>query len=391
MNAADAYAARGVSATKDDVKKAVSGQSGGLFPGSFCKIVEDLAGDPDWCTAVHADGAGTKSSVAYLMVRETGDRSWYEGIAQDALVMNTDDLACIGATTGFLVSNTIGRNAHRVDGPSIAAVISGYDAMIERLREEGIDIRMTGGETADVGDLVQTMICDSTVVVRMRRRDVVSAANIRPGHVLVGLASFGKSRMERRENSGIGSNGMTAARHLLLNHEYLEKYPETVSATLSPNLAYCGRYRLSDPLPGSGLTVGEALLSPTRTYLPLVRDLLSALRGSVSGLLHCTGGGQAKCRDFGSGLVYVKDRLFDPPPLFRTILESGAIEPREMYQVFNMGHRMEIACEPAAADRAVAIAASHGIEARIIGHVESGTGIPGNRVVIRSGSEEYIY
>ncbi len=386
-----AYLSRGVSPTKDDVKQAVRLQEKGLFPGSFCKIIPDIAGDSDACMAVHADGAGTKSSAAYLMYRETGDASVFSGIATDALVMNTDDLLCIGATDQFLVSNTIGRNAHRIDASCLDAIIGGYDDAIRRFRDQGIEVTMTGGETADVGDLVRTVICDSTVVVRLRRDDVISAANIRPGLVIVGLSSTGRTHYESSENSGIGSNGLTAARHLLLHPDYREWFPESFADTLEKGKAYCGRFHLQDPLPGSSLTVGQAILSPTRTYLPVVKDMLRRHRQDIAGLIHCTGGGQVKCRDFGSGLLYVKDDLFPVPAIFEAIRSSGEIEDEEMYQVFNMGHRLEIYCEERVADQLIRIAEAHGLDAKVIGHVEALPGRDDNEVVIRTQGKEYWY
>ncbi len=385
---AEAYLSRGVSPTKDDVKKAVAKQSPGEFPGSFCKIIPDLAGDPAYCTAVHADGAGTKSSVAYLMYRETGDPSWFAGIAQDSLVMNTDDLLCIGAVDGFKISNTIGRNAHRVDAACLAAIINGYDDIIARMQALGIDVEMTGGETADVGDLVRTVICDSTVVVRLPRRNVINAANIKPGQVIVGLASFGQTTYETRENSGIGSNGLTGARHLLLHHDYLTKYPETCADTLPAAKAYCGPFHVGDQLPVSSLTVGEAILSPTRTYLPVVREILAAVGDRISGLIHCTGGGQVKCRDFGQGIRYIKDNLFPTPPIFQAIAENGDVGEAEMYQIFNMGHRLEIYCDPDAAAEIIAIAARFALEARIVGRTEAAAK---NEVIIRDQGREFAF
>lgn len=388
---AESYLSRGVSPTKDDVKKAVSGQSGGVFPGAFCKLVEDIAGDPDYALAVHADGAGTKSSAAYLQYRETGDVSWFSSLAQDSLVMNTDDLACVGVISGLSLSNTIGRNAHRVNGACIAAVISGYDSVISKLQGLGIDIHMTGGETADVGDLVRTIIVDSTLVARVKRSNVINAANIKPGHVIVGLSSSGKATYEDRENSGIASNGLTAARHMLLSKYYLEKYPESVSETIPADKVYCGKFRLEDPLPGSSMTVGEAILSPTRTYLPVLAKILAAHRADISGIIHCTGGGQAKCKDFGHNLRYVKDNMFPFPPIFRAIFESGEIPMKEMYQVFNCGHRMEFYCDPQAAQDLIDIATEFGIEAKIIGHVEAlPEGTP-NEVVIDAEGQKFIY
>ena len=387
----DSYLSRGVSATKDDVKRAVSGQSRGEFPGSFCKIIADPAGDPDWCAAMHADGAGTKSSVAYLMYRETGSPAWFAGIAQDSLVMNTDDLLCIGAVDDFYVSNTIGRNAHRVDAACLAALIAGYDDVITRLRNAGIRITMTGGETADVGDLVRTVICDSTVFVRLKRDKVIDAARIKPGLAIIGLSSTGQLPGELQENSGMGSNGLTAARHLLLHGDYRGLYPESFSETLAPDQAYSGRWLLTDRLPGSNLSVGEAILSPTRSYLPVVKDMLGRPEHGIQALIHCTGGGLAKCRDFGRGIRYVKDHLFDLPPLFAAIEDSGQISREEMYQVFNMGHRLEIYCEERSVDQLLSVSLSHGLAARVIGHTEASADPNHNAVLIRDGQHVYEY
>ena len=388
---AESYLSRGVSPTKDDVKQAVAKQSKGLFPGSFCKIIPDLAGDPAYCCAVHADGAGTKSSVAYLMARETGDPTWYRGIAQDSLVMNTDDLICIGATTDFKLSNTIGRNAHRVDAAALAQVIGGYDAVIAELSEQGVDVEMTGGETADVGDLVRTIICDSTVVVRLPRAEVINAANIQPGQVIVGLASFGQTTYENRENSGIGSNGLTGARHLILHKDYLTQYPESCSDTLPADKAYCGRYHLQDPLPGSTLTAGEALLSPTRTYLPVMREVLKLYRSAITGIIHCTGGGQVKCKDFGTGIRYVKDNLFATPPIFQAIWESGEVGAQEMYQIFNMGHRLELYTDEQTAAGILAICQEYNLAAQIIGRTETSTQEGKNEVVITDRGQTFVF
>lgn len=388
---AQSYLSRGVSPTKDDVKKAVSGQSGGVFPGAFCKLIEDIAGDPDYCMSIHADGAGTKSSVAYLQYMETGDSSPFFSVAQDSLVMNTDDLACVGATSNFCLSNTIGRNAHRIDGECIAQIISGYDHIISLLRKHGVQITMSGGETADVGDLVRTVIIDSTLVVRMKRDEVINASQIQAGHVIVGLASSGKSVYEDKYNSGISSNGLTAARHMLLNKKYLEKYPESLSETIPADKAYCGKYLLSDMLPDTNITLGEAILSPTRTYLPILSAILPKYRSRISGIIHCTGGGQVKCRDFGRGIRYVKDNLFEMPPIFKAIYESGEIPMKEMYQVFNCGHRMEIYCDPVIASELIAISAEFGVDARVVGRVEVSEDPVRNEVVIRNGNEEYKY
>lgn len=387
---AESYLSRGVSPSKDEVKAAVRQQSKGLFPGAFCKLVEDVAGDAAYCTAIHADGAGTKSALAYLMFKETGERRYFRGIAQDSLVMNTDDLACVGAVDDFYLSNTIGRNAHRVDGAAIAEVIRGYEALCAALGELGVRIHMTGGETADVGDLVQTLIVDSTVCCRLPRAEVIDAGNIRPGLAIVGLASYGQASYETAYNSGMGSNGLTAARHLLLQHDYYARYPETYSATIAEDKVYCGRYRLEDRLPGCALTVGEAILAPTRTYLPVLRAVYALYREQIAGAIHCTGGGQVKCRDFGRGLRYVKDALFAPPPLFQAIYESGQIPAREMYQVFNMGHRLELYVPEALVDAVVAVAAGFGVEARRVGYTEACAEAE-NQVLIRSPWGEFIY
>ena len=288
---AESYLSRGVSPTKDDVKAAVKNQSKGVFPGAFCKLIEDIAGDPEYCTALHADGAGTKSSVAYLMFKETGNYDWFKGLAQDSLVMNTDDLACVGALNNLSLSNTIGRNAHLVDGKAIAKVIEGYDEMIAKLADLGIDIKMCGGETADVGDLVRTLIVDSTIVAREKRDNIINAANIKPGDIIVGLASFGQATYESSYNSGMSSNGLTAARHMLLSKYYFENYKESFSDTLGEDKAYCGKYRLTDKLPGSEQTVGEAILSPTRTFIPVIKAVLEKYRSGIDGIIHCTGGG----------------------------------------------------------------------------------------------------
>ncbi len=388
---AESYLSRGVSPTKDDVKAAVKNQSKGVFPGAFCKLIEDIAGDPDYCTALHADGAGTKSSVAYLMFKETGNYDWFKGLAQDSLVMNTDDLACVGALNNLSLSNTIGRNAHLVDGKAIAKVIEGYDEMIAKLADLGIDIKMCGGETADVGDLVRTLIVDSTIVAREKRDNIINAANIKPGDIIVGLASFGQATYESSYNSGMSSNGLTAARHMLLSKYYFENYKESFSDTIGEDKAYCGKYRLTDKLPGSEQTVGEAILSPTRTFMPVIKAVLEKYRSGIDGIIHCTGGGQAKCRDFGNNVRYVKDNLFELPPLFKAIYESGEIPMKEMFQVFNCGHRIEFYCDSEeTAAGIMEIASSFNIESRIVGHVEQSNG-NNNEVIIKYQGEEFVY
>lgn len=386
---AESYLSRGVSPTKDDVKKAVKNQSKGVFPGAFCKLIEDTAGDSDYCTAIHADGAGTKSSVAYLMYKETGSYDWFKGLAQDSLVMNTDDLACVGAYKNLSLSNTIGRNAHRVDGKAIAAVIEGYDEVIAKLAANGINIKMCGGETADVGDLVRTLIVDSTIVARVRRSDVINAANIKPGNVIVALSSCGQATYEDRYNSGISSNGLTAARHMLLNKFYYENYKESFSETLGEDKAYCGKFRLTDKLPGTDITVGEGILSPTRTFLPVLVPVIEKYRENIYGIIHCTGGALAKCRDFGNGIRYIKNDLFDLPPIFRAIYESGEIPTQELFQVFNCGQRIEIYCDKEVADGIIATSKTFNIDAKVIGYTEAAD--VNNEVIIESEGKKYIY
>ena len=388
---AESYLSRGVSPTKDEVKAAVKNQDKGVFPGAFCKLIEDMAGDPDYCTALHADGAGTKSSVAYLMFKETGNYDWFKGLAQDSLVMNTDDLACVGCYENLSLSNTIGRNAHRVDGTAIAKVIEGYDETIAKLEAAGVGIKMCGGETADVGDLVSTLIVDSTIVARVRRDKVINAADIKSGHVIVGLASFGQATYEDSYNSGISSNGLTAARHMLLSKYYYENFKESFSTTLGEDKAYCGKFRLTDKLPYGDQTVGEAILSPTRTFLPVIVPVLEKYRDSISGIIHCTGGGQAKCRDFGKNIRIVKDNLFELPAIFKTIYESGEIPMKEMFQVFNCGHRIEFYCDESVAQGIIDIAKSFNIDARVVGHVEALPEGSENEVVITYNGETYLY
>lgn len=384
------YMSRGVSPTKDEVKAAIKDMDKGLFPGAFCQISPDIAGDPDYCFALHADGAGTKSSLAYLMYKETGQLKWFHGIAQDSLVMNTDDLACIGATTNFYLSNTIGRNAHRVDGLAIAEIIKGYNDLIARLGALGINITMTGGETADVGDLVRTVICDSTLAVRLPKANVVDVNRVKPGLSIVGLSSSGQSSYEKEENSGIGSNGLTAARHLLLDHRYHELYPETYSDTIDEAMVYSGTHDVLEPLPGSSLTYGEALLSPTRTYLPILHRLLPLYRDQIHGIVHCTGGGQVKCKDFGRGIHYVKDNLFNLPPIFEAIFAEGEISAKEMYQVFNCGHLIELYVEPEIAEDIIALAASFQVDARVIGRTEASDSDT-NQVTVQSKLGTFNY
>ena len=385
------YLERGVSPTKEDVHRAIAKHSAGEVPGAFCKVIADPAGDPSMVGVMHADGAGTKSSVAYLLYAETGDASAFSGIAQDSLVMNTDDLLCVGATSGFLVSNTIGRNAHRVRGDVIAAIIDGYEACAAMLRSHGIEITLTGGETADVGDLVRTVIADSTVFARVPRASVGDFSRVAAGDAIVALSSTGKANYEQTENSGIGSNGLTLARHALLAHSYAERFPESFSETIPADKVYCGRFQLKDTLPGTSQNVAWGLLSPTRTYLPVARALLASdLAPQITGILHCSGGGQTKCRGFGRGLHYLKDALFPTPPLFQAIQDSG-IEPKQMYQVFNMGHRLELYVRPAAAAGVIAAATRFGIEAKVVGRIEANAGSDTNRVTIVAQGQSFEY
>jgi phosphoribosylformylglycinamidine cyclo-ligase len=388
---AESYLARGVSPTKDDVKSAITGQSKGLFPGAFCKVIADPAGDPEYCAAMHADGAGTKSTLAYIDSKETGNPESFKGIAQDSLVMNLDDLICIGAVDNFLVSNTIGRNAHRIDKAVLKNVIVGYQEFIDSMKPFGVNIRMSGGETADVGDLVATIIVDSTIFVRILRNRVIDCDRIQAGDVIVGLASFGQATYERSYNSGIGSNGLTAARHLLLAHEYASKYPETYSATIADSKVFCGKYRLQDELPGSHQSVGAAILSPTRTYLPVVKEILANYFNVIHGMVHCTGGGQIKCKSFGKGLHYIKDNLFEIPAIFKALQAGGEIQPAEMYQIFNMGHRLEVFCDRETAADVIAISQKYEIDARIVGRVEANEVGDRNKVTIRRDDDEFVY
>ncbi len=366
----DAYLSRGASSSKEEVHRAVEKLGKGEFSGSFCPLIADPYGDENYCVAMHADGAGTKSALAYIKYQETGDFKSYYNIAQDSVVMNLDDLICVGAIDGFILSNTIDRNAHRVDGNAIRSIIEGYSGFLSVLGNFGIGITMSGGETADVGDLTGTLIVNSTLFVRMKRSDVIDCSNIRAGDVIVGLSSHGQATYEHSYNAGMGSNGLTAARHLLLSNYYAEKYPETFSNTIDRSKVYCGKYKLEDILPGSGVTVGDAILSPTRTYSPIIRDILKLYKNDIHGIIHCTGGGQVKCKNFGVNLHYVKDNIFPIPPLFKAISENGDIGMREMYSVFNMGHRMEIFCSPENADNIIAAAARYNVEAKIIGHVD---------------------
>lgn len=388
----DRYAQRGVSADKEDVHRAIAQLDKGLFPKAFCKIVPDtLAGDPDFCTIMHADGAGTKSSLAYLYWRETGDLSVWRGIAQDAVVMNTDDLICVGAMGPMLLSSTIGRNKNLIPGEVIAEIINGTEEVLQMLRDHGIEIYSTGGETADVGDLVRTIIVDSTVIARMRRDQVISNDRIQPGDVVVGLASFGQATYETEYNGGMGSNGLTSARHDVLAHYLADRYPESFDPAVDRSLVYSGSQQLQSAVAvGSekSVSVGKLILSPTRTYAPVVKQLLNDLRPHLHGMVHCSGGAQTKVLHFVDNLHVVKDNLFPVPPLFRLIQEESGTSWQEMYKVFNMGHRLEVYLPQEHADHVISVARSFGIDAQVIGYVED---YVGKRVTIRSEAGEFVY
>lgn len=367
------YMGRGVSATKEDVHNAIKNIDKGLYPKAFCKIIPDiLGGDADWCNIMHADGAGTKSSLAYAYWRETGDMSVWTGIAQDSLIMNIDDLLCVGATDGILLSSTIGRNKLLIPGSVIAAIINSTEDLLAKLRSLGVGIYSTGGETADVGDLVRTIIVDSTVTCRMPRKNVIDNANIRPGDVIVGLASYGQATYEEEYNGGMGSNGLTSARHDVFSHILQEKYPETCDPNLPAELIYSGSRKLTDAVEGSPLDAGKLVLSPTRTYAPVVARILKEMRPHIHGMIHCSGGAQTKILHFlDDGMKVVKDNLFPLPPLFRLIQQESQTDWKEMYQVFNMGHRFEIYLPEEYARSIIEISRSFNIDAQIVGRVEA--------------------
>ncbi len=383
------YNKRGVSAAKEDVHKAIENIDKGLFPKAFCKIVPDiLAGDEEYCTVMHADGAGTKSSLAYMYWRETGDLSVWKGIAQDALIMNVDDLLCVGATDNILVSSTIGRNKGLVPGEVIAAIINGTEELLADLREQGVGIYATGGETADVGDLVRTIIVDSTVTARMRKDKVIDNAHIQPGDVIVGLSSSGQATYEKEYNGGMGSNGLTSARHDVFGKYLAEKYPESFDHALDDDVVYTGSRKLTDPVEGAPLDAGKLVLSPTRTYAPVIKQLLDELRPQIHGMVHCSGGAQTKVLHFVDNMHVVKDNLFDLPPLFKLIQEESRTDWREMYQVFNMGHRMEVYLPQEHAQRVIDIAKQFNIEAKIVGRCEA---FDGKKLTIESPYGTFTY
>ena len=362
------YIRRGVSAGKEDVHQAIKNIDKGIFPKAFCKIIPDiLGGDPEWCNIMHADGAGTKSSLAYLYWKETGDLSVWKGIAQDAIVMNTDDLLCVGATNNILISSTIGRNKNQIPGEVISEIIKGTEEFLEEMRSYGVGIHSTGGETADVGDLVRTIIVDSTVTARLRRDEVISNHNIQAGDVIVGLSSYGKANYEKSYNGGMGSNGLTSARHDVFSSVYAEKYPESYDPDVPKDLAYSGKLKLTDSSPIEGVDMGKLVLSPTRTYAPVIKKMLDHFRPQIHGMVHCSGGAQTKVLHFIDNLHIIKDNLFEIPPLFRIIQEQSGTDWAEMYKVFNMGHRMELYVPEEIASELIAISEHFSIEAKVIG------------------------
>lgn len=388
MSQTTKYNQRGVSAKKEDVHRAIKDLDRGLFPNAFCKVLPDILGrDELYCNIMHADGAGTKSSLAYMYWKETGDYSVWKGIAHDALIMNIDDLLCVGATDNILMSSTIGRNKLKIPGDVLMHILKGFDETIEELARWGVHVYLTGGETADVGDLVRTIIVDSTVICRMKREEVIET-RIQPGDVIIGFASSGKAVYEREYNSGIGSNGLTSARHDIFAHHLADKYPESYDDLIPKSLVYTGKYQLTQDVPGLDLDAGKLVLSPTRTYAPLMKRVIDKFRPEIHGMIHCSGGGQTKVLRFISNLHVIKDSLFELPPLFRMIQESSETDWDEMYEVYNMGHRFELYTREAVAGEIISMAGEMDIEARIIGRVES---YSGHRVTIKSPQGTFIY
>jgi phosphoribosylformylglycinamidine cyclo-ligase len=382
------YQQRGVSAGKEDVHNAIRNIDKGLYPNAFCKIIPDiLGGNPDYCNIMHADGAGTKSALAYMYWKETGDLSVWEGIAQDAIVMNTDDLLCVGVTDNILLSSTIGRNKNLIPAEVIEVIINGTQHFLDKLRKMGIGVYSTGGETADVGDIVRTIIVDSTVTARLKRSEVI-VNKIQPGDVIVGLSSFGQATYESTYNGGMGSNGLTSARHDVFNKTLASKYPESFDPLLPEELVYSGIFGLTSPTEVPGVNAGQMVLAPTRTYAPIIKALLNQYRHSINGLIHCTGGGQTKVMHFTDRLHIIKDNLFELPPLFRMIQEASGTSWHEMYKVFNMGHRMEVYTNESTAEALIGISKSFGVDAKIIGHVEA---YKAKKLTIRSAFGEFVY
>ncbi len=391
MTESDIYLSRGVSSSKNEIHEAIKNMDAGIFPGAFCKVLPDtLADDPEFCLLMHADGAGTKSSLAYLYWKETGDISIFKGISVDSLVMNLDDLACVGAVDRFLLSNTIGRNKFFIPGDVIQTIIEGFSEISQTLADHDIIIDLCGGETADVGDVVRTLIVDSTITTRVRRNAVIDLNRVKPDDIIIGFASFGKCAWESCYNSGIGSNGLTAARHDCFISDYADKYPESFSPEIPEKMVYCGNGKIEDPLKETPLTLGQAVLSPTRTYTPLIRKIIRNNPEAIHGLVHCTGGGQTKCLKFGRDIHYIKDNLFPIPPIFSYIIETKGYGLQDMFPVFNMGHRLELFTEESKADEILTIARECEIEARIIGHCEQSSSDT-NQLTIRHEDAEYNY
>ena len=383
------YNLRGVSASKEDVHNAIKNIDKGIFPKAFCKIIPDiLGGDPEYCNIMHADGAGTKSSLAYMYWKETGDLGVWRGIAQDALIMNIDDLLCVGATDNILVSSTIGRNKLLVPGEVISAIINGTEELLAELRDLGVNAYSTGGETADVGDLVRTIIVDSTVTCRMKRKDVISNGNIRPGDVIVGLSSYGQASYEKSYNGGMGSNGLTSARHDVFGKYLATKYPESYDNAVPDELVYSGTLKLTDKIAELGIDAGKLVLSPTRTYAPVIKKLLDEMRSQIHGMVHCSGGAQTKIMHFVEKMRVVKNNLFPVPPLFNIIQEQSGTDWHEMYKVFNMGHRMEIYVDSSNAQKVIEISHSFGIDAQIVGYTEASDR---NELIIESDKGRFDY
>ena len=394
MSSENRYNLRGVSASKEDVHNAISKIDKGLFPQAFCKIVPDyLTSDDNYCIVMHADGAGTKSSLAYIYWKETGDTSVWKGIAQDAIVMNTDDLLCVGATNNILLSSTIGRNKNNIPSEVLSEIINGTESLLEKMREYGIGIYSTGGETADVGDLVRTIIVDSTVVCRMKRSDVINNANIQDGDVIVGLTSYGQATYETEYNGGMGSNGLTSARHDVFAKTFANKYPESFDSSVPETLVYSGKIKLTDEIligkdSQTSITAGKLVLSPTRTYAPIIKKILDKHRSQIHGMVHCSGGGQTKILHFVNDLHIIKDNLFPIPPLFQLIKEQSGTKWKEMYQVFNMGHRMELYVPQAIAEEIISISKAFNVDAQIIGTVAKSTS---KRLTIKTEHGVFIY
>ncbi|GAB5525035.1 MAG: AIR synthase-related protein [Roseivirga sp.] len=380
---------RGVSASKEDVHNAIKNLDKGLFPKAFCKVVPDfMGGDEAYCNIMHADGAGTKSSLAYMYWKETGDISVWKGIAQDAIIMNTDDLLCVGATDNILLSSTIGRNKNLIPGEVIAALINGTEEVLQMLRDNGVNIISTGGETADLGDLVRTVVVDSTVIGRMKREDAITNEKIAPGQLIIGLASAGQASYESEYNGGMGSNGLTSARHDVFHKSLSEKYPESFDPSVPEDLVYSGSYQLTDPVEGSPLDAGKLVLSPTRTYAPVINAILKEYRHQIGGLIHCSGGAQTKILHFVDDLHIIKDNLFELPPLFKMIQQESQTDWKEMYKVFNMGHRMEIYIDEQYAADIISISESFNVKADVIGRVEGATD---KKLTIKSRFGTFLY